>query len=268
MTRVATALVLAAQRDGKVDPLAAEKGISHKCLVPLAGRPLITYVLDALAASSDIGEIRVSIDDPAVIADLPGVARLIRDGRLEIVASHANLVDSVLAGVEGTAFPVLVTTADNALLTPQAIAEIQRDATGADIAVAFTRRESVLAAHPDGQRRFYRFAEASYSNCNSYWIASAAALGATEVFRSGGQFAKHPMRIMNAFGLVNLIRFRFGIGTLAAAFARFSRRFRLTIRPVILEDGAVAIDVDNARTHAIAEELIEAQIRATLAKAA
>jgi len=250
-----TVLVLAAQRDGTIDPLAAAMGVTHKCLVPLAGRPLIAHVLDALVAAPGIAEIRISIDDPAMLAGL----RCIADPRIRVIRSRANLVDSVVAGLEDAAWPALVTTADNALLTPAAIAQIGRDAAGADVAVAFTARESVLAAHPDGQRRFYTFSEGGYSNCNAYWIASPAALGAAEVFRQGGQFAKHPGRIIQAFGLVNLIRFRFGIGTLAAAFARFSRRFGIVIRPVVLADGAVAIDVDNVRTHGIAEELLLAR---------
>ena len=58
-----------------------------------------------------------------------------------------------------------------------------------------------------------------------------------------------------------------------SAFRRFSRRFRLTIRPVILSDGAVAIDVDNARTLGVAEAILAAraaseQVRADLANAA
>lgn len=68
------------------------------------------------------------------------------------------------------------------------------------------------------------------------------------------------MRIIGAFGLLNLIRFRFGIGTLGQAFARFSRRFRMVIAPVILSDGAVAIDVDNARSHGVASELLERRL--------
>jgi len=250
-----TALVLAAQRDGIIDPLAAAMGVTHKCLVPLAGRPLIAWVLDALVATPTIRAIRISIDDPAILSGLGCIA----DPRITLVRASPNLVDSVVAGLAGAAWPALVTTADNALLTPAAIAQIQRDAAGADVAVAFTARESVLAAHPEGQRRFYTFSEGGYSNCNAYWIASADALAAAEVFRQGGQFAKHPRRIIRAFGLVNLIRFRFGIGTLSAAFARFSRRFGLTLRPVVLADGAVAIDVDNVRTHGIAEELLLAR---------
>lgn len=254
-----TALVLAGKRDGATDPLAQGAGVTHKCLVPVAGQPMLVHVIDALAASERIGQIRVAIEDPAVLQSLPQLRGLIATGRLMPVAAQPNLVDSVLTAAQGAAFPLLITTADNVLLTPDTVGEMIEGckAQGADAAVAFTRRDFVLAAHPQGQRKFYRFACDSYSNCNTYWLKNAAALTAAETFRSGGQFVKHPARIIGAFGLLNLLRFRFGIGTLADTFARFSRRFRMTIAPVILSDGAAAIDVDNERSHGVASQLLE-----------
>ena len=216
----------------------------------------------ALPISPEIGLIVVSVNDPAVLDAVDEVRALTAQGRLVVSQSRTNLVDSLLAAVDATSFPIFITTADNVLLTPEAVGQFLTGSAGADVAVAFARRQSVLDAHPNGQRRFYRFSDDGYSNCNSYWIGDAGALKAAEVFRSGGQFAKHPLRIVQAFGLVNLIRFRYGIGTLDEAFRRFSRRFRLTIRPVILSDGAVAIDVDNARTLGVAEELLAARAAA------
>ena len=49
---MATAIVLAAQRAGRLDPLAERAGVSHKCLVPIGGVPLITHVLTTLARSN------------------------------------------------------------------------------------------------------------------------------------------------------------------------------------------------------------------------
>lgn len=268
MPGMTSALVLAGRRDGVTDPLALEAGVSHKCLVPVAGQPMLVHVIEMLAASSRIGQIRVAIEGAEVLDALPQLRGLLRTGRLVVIAARPNLVDSVLAAADGAAFPLLITTADNVLLTPDAVAEMLDGCAGqgADAAVAFTRRASVLAAHAEGQRKFYRFADDSYSNCNSYWLKDRAALAAAESFRSGGQFVKHPLRIVGAFGLLNLIRFRFGIGTLADTFTRFSRRFGMTIAPVILSDGAVAIDVDNSRTRGVAAALLDQ--RAALAQAA
>jgi|JI10StandDraft_1071094.scaffolds.fasta_scaffold03834_3 GTP:adenosylcobinamide-phosphate guanylyltransferase len=253
-----TALVLAGRRDGVIDPLAAAFGVEDKCLVPIAGQPLIVHVLRALASSPLVARIIVSINDPSLLADLPIARELERAGRLVPMKAKDNLAESIFAAAEGIDFPLLVTTADNVLFTHHAVSEMHDQACGgnADAAVAFSRRDDILAAHPDGQRRFYKFADDAYSNCNCYWIRDASALSAAEVFRSGGQFAKHPMRIANAFGILNLIRFRLGLGSLADAFERFSSRLGLTLHPVIFADGALAIDVDNARTHKIAGELL------------
>ena len=261
--RNTTAIVMAGRREGSIDPLAAAAGLADKCLVPVAGRPMIEHVLVALADTPSIARIIVSINDPALLDAVPAARALIDEGRLVAVRAKHNLVDSLFAALDGQAFPVLVTTADNVLLTPAAIEQIGTagNAAGAkSVAVAFTRRDSVLAAHPDGQRRFYRFRDDSYSNCNAYWIGSPAALAVAEVFRSGGQFAKHPVRILRALGLYNLIAFRLGLGTIDGAFARFSRRFGFLIRAVILDDGAVAIDVDNPRTLAVAETIFASRI--------
>lgn len=253
-----SAVVLAGKRDGTLDPLAAASGRTHKCLVPVGGRPMISYPIAALAAAPCIGRIYVSIDDLSVLAGIPLIDSLRANGRLRLVGARHNLVDSIVEAAATASFPVLVTTADNVLLSPQAIAAFESGASSedADAAVAFARRESVLAAHPEGQRRFYRFKCGSYSNCNLYWLGTGRALAAAEVFRSGGQFAKHPLRIAGAFGLINLLRFRFGIGTLDDAFARFSQRFAMLIKPVVIDDGKVAIDVDNERTKGVAEEIL------------
>lgn len=256
-----TALILAGKREGSVDPFAAAAGLDDKCLVPVAGRPMILHVLDALSASPEIGRVLISASDNCALRTLPEISAPDRQGRLTIVGAQRNLADSVLSALAGVQCPVLITTADNVLLTPQAIASFVAAARRPDVqvAVAFAARESVLDAHPEGQRRFYRFGDGAFSNCNLYWIGDARALRAAEIFRGGGQFAKHPGRIVRAFGLLNLVRFRFGLGTLDGAFRRFSSRFGMTIRPVIMADGAIAIDVDNARTLRVAEALLEAR---------
>jgi len=253
MTSGFSAIVLAGKRDGRLDPLAANAGVSHKCLVPVAGKPMLLHVLEALDAAQGIGRIVVSIDTPDIIAPL---IRQLGSGRISVEPSAPNLVDSVFGAANASAPPFLVTTADNVNLTPASIAEILAASQGADAAVAFARRERVIAAHPDGQRRFYRFRGGEYSNCNTYVLGSREALKAAEVFRGGGQFAKFPMRIVRAFGLLNLIRFRYGLATLDGAFRGFSRRFGLTIRPVLVRDGALAIDVDNERTLHVAETIL------------
>jgi GTP:adenosylcobinamide-phosphate guanylyltransferase len=252
------AIVLAAQRAGVIDPLAAEHGVTHKCLVQIAGRPLIAHVVAALRATPGLARLRVVVEPEAV----PLLETVLPAASVPVdyIAAADNLADSVHAATRDLDQPTIVTTADNVLLTPGAVEQmLAMIADGAQVAVAMANRASVLAAHPEGQRRFYRFRDDEYSNCNLYGFAGARAFAAAEAFRGGGQFAKKRKRLIAAIGLLNVALFLMGRLTLARAMERLSRRFRLTVRAVVLADGSHAIDVDNSRTYACAAQLLAAR---------
>ena len=118
------------------------------------------------------------------------------------------------------------------------------------------QRRAVATRMQEGQSRRNEASKAIGKAMGQGDTETAEALKAAEVFRGGGQFAKFPMRIVKAFGLLNLIRFRYGLATLSGAFRGFSRRFSFTIHPVLVTDGALAIDVDNERTLHIAETIL------------
>ncbi len=254
----ATALVMAGRRSGVLDPLAERAGVAQKAVVPVNGVPMIERVVAQVAACPLVGAIKVVAHDEGEISRLPAVAALIAEGRLKMVEAAFNLVDSVFAGAEGADFPLLITTADNCLVTAEGYAEFIGKclAAGAGGAAALASREDVQAADPVGQKRFYEFRDGAYSNCNTYWIGSEQALQAAEIMRDGGQFVKFPRRIIKAFGLINLIRFRLGTGSKEKLFEQISRRFGFPLVPVVLSDGHYAIDVDNERTFAVTEKIL------------
>lgn len=256
--RVPSILVLAGQRSGALDPLAERAGVSHKCLVPVLGEAMIGRVLRIVAEAFPSAPIYVSIEDPAVIREEPTVARLTGEGSLHFVEAQFNMVDSVHAASSATGFPILVTTADNVLTTVEALhALAQAGAAGrADAIAVMARKEAIQAAHPGGKGRYYEFRDGGFSNCNLFWIDRPEALRAAEAFRHGGQFLKVKGRIMQTFGLLNLIRFRLKLFSLEQCFGFVSKRLGARIRPLVLADGRLAIDVDDFRSHEMAEELL------------
>ncbi|WP_337185812.1 hypothetical protein [Phenylobacterium sp.] len=259
-----TAILLAGQRAGVVDTLAAAAGVPNKSLAPICGAPLVAHAAAALQATPGLARLKV-VAEPANLGAVMGVL-----GRgpapVEAVVAAGNLADSVHAAAAGVEGPIVITTSDNVLLTPGAVLEILTALSrGADVAVALAAEAAVRAAHPDGQRRFYRFADGAWSNCNLYALSGPAAARAAESFRSGGQFAKKPLRMLLHLGPANLALMLLGRLTLRGALGRLGRRFRLRIEPVILADGAHAIDVDNARTYACAEQLLNRRASASAA---
>lgn len=253
-----TALIMAGKRSGVLDPLAERAGVNQKCVVPVGGKPMIARVVEAVAACDRVGEIRVVAHEPDEIRAIPLVGGLEQEGKLVFRPGAFNLVDSVFSGADGAAYPILITTADNCLVTPEGYAEFIDKALAeeAGAAAALARKEDVIAADPVGQKKFYEFSDGGYSNCNTYWIGSEKALGAAEIMRSGGQFVKFPSRIAKAFGVINLIRFFLGWGTKEKLFAQVSRRFGFKLSPIVMSKGEFAVDVDNERTFDVTERLL------------
>jgi CTP:molybdopterin cytidylyltransferase MocA len=251
-------LVLAGRRSATLDPLAAKTGVSHKALVPVAGEAMVGRVLRVAAEAFPQSRLFVSVEDFAIIAAEPTVARLHAEGRLTPVEAEHHIVDSVVAASRTTGFPLILCTADNVLMSVEGFRSIAETGSepGVDGVVMMAEKQDILAAHPDGQRRFYALRGGAYSNCNLFWLTSADAFKAIESFRYGGQFAKRKRDAVRALGLKTLLFYASGLVTLDGMFRHFSRRFGVRIRALVARDGRLAIDVDNERTHRVAEEII------------
>lgn len=251
-------LVLAGRRSASLDPLAAKMGVSHKALVPVAGEAMVGRVLRIAAEAFPQSPLFVSVEDFAIISAEPTVARLHAEGRLTPVGAEHHIVDSVVEASRTTGFPLMLCTADNVLMSVEGFRSFAEagSAPGVDGVVMMAEKRDILAAHPDGQRRFYRFRGGAYSNCNLFWLTGRHAFQAIESFRYGGQFAKRKRDAVRALGLTSLFLYISGLVTLEGMFRHFSRRFGIRIVPLVARDGRLAIDVDNERTHRVAEEII------------
>ena len=256
-TSQCTVIVLAAQRVGVVNPLAARAGVSHKCFVPIAGKPLIVHVMDVLTSLPQVMAVRISVE-PEAHEELNVLLAPYRANGLtvECVASSTNIVESVLIAAQGQREPFVITTADNVLLTRTSFENTLGALQTHDAVMNLAAKPSVQAVHPEAQRRFYEFRDDGYANCNLYGIAGPHAFKAAEAFREGGQFMNNPKRLITAFGLFNILLFRFKFLTLQAAAKRMSRKFGVNLAMLVPQDGSQAVDVDNERTYDVAEMVL------------
>jgi len=261
---VATVLVLAAQRAGVVNPLAERAGVSHKCVVPICGKPLIVHVMDALAQLAPLPKVRISVE-PEIHEELAVLLAPYREAgiALDFVASSTNIASSVLIAAENQPGPIVITTADNVLLLPESVEAVIADLAEADVVACLSTEASVKAVHADAQRNFYKFRDSGYANCNLYGVAGQQAFAAIEIFREGGQFQKNPKRLITAFGLLNILLVRFGLVTIHGAMKLASRRFGLKFKAHVFADGTAAVDVDNERTYAISEMVLKQRMGAS-----
>ena len=256
-------IVLAGRRGDGPEPLAERFGESHKCLIPLTDRPLIAHVLQTGASHPRIASLAVCVEPEAFEPIYDVLTRQPGRGSVALVEAREDLADSVRAAAEGWNGPLIVTTADHALLTAASIDAMAEALESADVALALARREDVEAAHPSGQRRYLVLRDGEFAVCDLYGVSGPSALAAAGVFR-GRRFDRSGRRIARATGLVGLAMTLFGLETLASAVDRASRHLGLAVRAVILGDGSQAIDVDDDRTYAVVRDLLERRPEAEL----
>lgn len=258
-----TVLVMAASRRGADDSVARIQGLSHKCLVVLDGIPMLQRVVDVLLAVPEVGRVVISIESPDIVASVPHLAALMAEGRISTVPSADTLFASVEKAVAAIdqPYPLLISTADNALHTPEMVSHFARECSKgtADIYVGMTRAADVLAAYPDGMRAFHRFRDEGYSSCNLYCLMSPKTLKAARAFEGGGQFGKKPRRILKAFGLATLICYKLRLLTLAQMARLLSRRNKLAVEVVLMPFAEAPIDVDNPKDFALTEKILKAR---------
>lgn len=249
-------IVLAGRRGNGPDPLAERFGESHKCLIPLAGRPLIAHVLQTGANHPRVASLAVCVESEAFEPIYDVLTRQPGRGTVALVEARRDLADSVRAAAEGWDGPLIVTTADHALLTAASIDAMADALETAEVALALARREAVEAAHPSGQRRYLQLRDGAFAICDLYGAARPDALRAADVFR-GPRFDRSGRRIVRATGLAGLAMALLGLETLQGAVERASRHLALGVGAVVLEDGSQAIDVDDDRTYAVVRDLLE-----------
>jgi GTP:adenosylcobinamide-phosphate guanylyltransferase len=250
-------VVLAGRRRSGADRLADRFGTSHKCLIPLAGRPLIAHVLQTGASHPRVGSLAVCIERDGFEPIYDVLTRLPGRGTVELVEARDNLVDSIRAAAEGWDGPLIITTADHPLLRASSITVMAEALEGADVAVALARREAVEAAHASGWRRYLSLRDGDFAVCDLYGMTGPDALRAVEVFRGRDGFGGGRRRIVRAMGFLGLFLLAFGFATLPRAVDRASRRLGLKVSAVILGDGSQAIDVDDDHSYAVVRDLLE-----------
>ncbi len=231
-----SALILAGSRGG-IDPLAAYAGVSHKALIVLEGQTLLARVAQALR-DAGATRIAVSVSDDAVRSEAVALG-------LTVLTAASGPSLSVREGIEALGTPLLVTTADHALLQPDWITGFLADAPPeADVAALLARQDVIEAAAPGTRRTYLRFADGAWSGCNLFHFATPRSVAALDLWAQVEADRKRPWRIVRKLGLGTLARYLSGRLTLVAAIAHLGRLAGLNAAAVSTPFGLAAVDVD------------------------
>lgn len=252
MTLQVDAILLAGQRPG-VDAFAAAHGQDAKALIPVAGRPMIAHVAARLRGHSSIGQITV------YGSHLPDLQSACPDPSLEWQTATASIAACLapLLADPATRYPLLVTTADNVLLTDAMLDQFTAAANGADLAVAVVEARVLLAKFSQSRRTWLTFRGGRYSGANLFWFGSAKAARVVELWASVEQDRKRGWRVLGVLGWSNLLLAATRLVSIHALAERVGRKLGLEARVVEMAQAEACIDVDKQSDLELAESLLK-----------
>jgi GTP:adenosylcobinamide-phosphate guanylyltransferase len=244
------ALVLAGSRAGAVEPVAAYAGVPHKALIRLGGRSLLSRVSTALR---DAGALRI-----AVVSSHPAVRAEAATLGLETIDEQAGPSLSVRTAAEHLGAPLVVTTADHALLEGAWVSRFLADVpAGADVAALVAARATVEAAAPDTQRTWLRLADGDWSGCNLFYLANARSLAVVDLWRRVEAERKRPWRMARILGVGMLLRYATGRLSLTGAAQRLGELADVRAAVVQTPYGLASVDVDKPADLDLVRRLVE-----------
>lgn len=242
------AVVLAGDRRPD-DPVAAAAGVGAKCLAPVGGCPMAVRVIRALQASDRVQRIVLCGPSEATLREAPVLLALTKDGRVGWMAPGATpstSAASALAAVPDDE-PVLVTTGDHALLSPDMVRHFvdHARASGADVAVGLAPHALVRNAWPGTRRTVLKFRGGHYCGCNLFALLTPRGREMARLWRQVEEHRKKPMRVIGFVGWGATALYALRMLSVAGALRRLAAKTGIRGHVVPMPFAEAAIDVDS-----------------------
>jgi molybdopterin-guanine dinucleotide biosynthesis protein A len=234
-------------------------GLENRALVPLNGRPMLDYVVDAVrGAATETGDGRILV---AGDVPLPGGCIAVQGGE--------SMIDTLFAGVAAL-LPeetrLLVVTADVPFLTSEALVDLAQKAaalgTGVDFVYPIVPAAICEARFPGMRRTTLRIAEGTFTGGNVTLLDPAFLRRSDAVLRAAYARRKSVVALANLLGPQMMLRLagaRFfpGLLTIPLLESAVGRLLGGAVaRAVVTEYAEIGADVDKPEDLAIAANVL------------
>jgi len=243
-------VVLAGAGDGDSALMPEQK--THKALIPLHGRPLIDYVLHALAG--------LGMDVEVVIVGFLSSALPCTPVPCQFVADHGGILENVLAGLAaaGSREHVLISSCDLPFLTSEAISDFMERAaeTGADLCYPVVREQAIESRFPGDCRSYRKLADGSFAGGDLLWLRPSIVQRNAGFAQDLTSNRKSAWGLAKVMGSSTVIRFLTGRLRVADLEKRASKLLGCTVAAVESVHPEIAMDIDKPHQLQLAERML------------
>ncbi len=251
-------VILAGSRPGG-DALTDGQPFSTKALYPIAGRAMLARVLDVVtvfARDIPVFVVAQNVDELLQSSDLAAYA-----DNVHWQQSQNTIAETIRGLLQNTHQPMLVTTADNVLLSEETLAEFMHHSAGSDLAVGAVSKTVVMNSALQTKRTWLKLRNESWSGCNLFYFGGHDVMPVLDAWAAIEQSRKKALSFFSAFGPYILLRFLFGWMTEKDFSKLLSKRYKIHAKIVPLSDAKACIDADKMDDVALIESILCEQQR-------
>jgi len=254
-----TSIILAGDRLPD-DPVALAAGAPCKSLVPLAGRPLVLRVIDALAEAQEVDSLVLCGPSKGLLSQSPELLNRINNGSISWMPIRETPSSSAyhMLGSISQHRPALVTTADHAFPKATIIDYFCRQArsTGADVVAGLASYEEVMKAFPATKRTATKLADGAVCSCNLFAFLTPQARQAALFWQRCERNRKNPWKMIGVTSIPTVIRYFLGRLLISQILRTLSRRMGVTAGAVLLPFPEAAVDIDTVEDWRLVEGIL------------
>lgn len=235
-------VVILAGYSAEVDALAQQAGVRYKALLPIRGRPMLSYVVDAWRESGLMRRLVLVGPSPDDLPELrPGCP-------LTCLPNRGSFVDNLLAALdvlEGAEHFVL-STGDIPLVTAEGLRDFldRAEASGAGFCYPVVRREVMEARFPGSGRSFRRLVDGDFAGGDVDLISPAVVRNNVDFARTLSAGRKSAWKLVQAMGLGIILRFLVHRLRIRDLEKQASKILGCECKAIVSPYAEVAMDVD------------------------
>ncbi len=237
-------LVLAGYSSEKPDPLALAMGVERKSLIPIAGKPMVYWVVKALRESNRVDQVYIVGMGPEDGVDF-------ETDVIYIPNQNAHF-DNIMAGVTAVqehqpdAEFLITASGDIPLLKPQTVdwfVETCEKEEG-DLFYSVVERSVMETAFPDSQRSYVPVVEGKLCGGDLFFVRIAVVHNNEQLVRELLAKRKSPLQQARLLGFKTIIKFLFRRLSVQDAEELSQRLLNAEGHVVISPYADLAMDVD------------------------
>lgn len=246
------AIVLAgAKNDGKLREVSPSP---YEAMILINDRPMLSYVVDALKQSKQVGRI--------VVVGYPEFKDYM-DSDIVLLECGESLVENIEIGIDylGAKHHVLVVTSDIPMLTAEAVDDFlsQCRDQNQDMFYPIVSKEVNEAVFPGVTRTYVKIKDGTYTGGNMVLVAPKFIQESKQVIHRVVMLRKKPFEIVKLLGFRILVKFIFRCLTIAEVERRVKHLFGISAKAVITSYPQIGTDVDKPSDWELAQRVLSRQ---------